>query len=58
MAIIKQNIIDLFRVDTYLCSILGGYTLKTYMMNKHKWDESQWKEYHSIYFTEIGKNNP
>jgi hypothetical protein len=56
MAVTPESIIEKFKLDSYLCSMLGGYTLKTYMMNKRGWSDGEWNSYHNIYVKEIGKN--
>ncbi|MBV1928164.1 MAG: hypothetical protein KUG81_01455 [Gammaproteobacteria bacterium] len=48
---IKENVIKLFVVDSYIQSLSqsGKETLKKFMMKKHGWNTKNWRAYHKIY---------
>jgi hypothetical protein len=53
---ITSNIVRLFRMDTLLAST-SGIVLETYMMRKHGWDISQYKEYFEIYLSNFTRRD-
>jgi hypothetical protein len=46
--LLKKNIINLFKVDTYVASV-NGIKLESYMIKRHSWTITQYNEYEQIY---------
>ncbi len=52
--LIIENIVSLFIVDTYICSI-NALQLMKYQMEKHGWTYEQWREYMVVYRYHLDK---
>ncbi len=55
MIINEEEIVKLFVADTFIvsCNKLGG--LKEYIIKKHAWNDTQYREYLSVYMNNIYK---